>query len=208
MTKHHRLSPQREKQLVDQVRRGNRGALGELLGAYHRSVYHQCLRMLGNAEDAADVAQDAMMKAVQHIDSFRGNSRFGTWLYRIVMNLSISQLRRRKVRQATSLETPVAGEDQASELKSMLRQQREPDPDQRVETDEQVDQVMAALEQLDAPLRSVILLRDLQDMDYTQIAEVVGVPVGTVKSRLFRARVALRQALAQQGENRQRISDG
>jgi RNA polymerase sigma-70 factor (ECF subfamily) len=208
MAKHHRLSPQREKQLVDQVRRGNRGALGELLGAYHRSVYHQCLRMLGNTEDAADVAQDAMMKAVQHIDSFRGNSRFGTWLYRIVMNLSISHLRRRKVRQATSLETPVAGEDQASELKSMLTQQREPDPDQRVETDEQVDQVMAALEQLDAPLRSVILLRDLQEMDYTQIAEVVGVPVGTVKSRLFRARVALRQALAQQGENRQRISDG
>lgn len=124
------------------------------------------------------------------------------------MNLSISHLRRRKVRQATSLETPVAGEDQASELKSMLTQQREPDPDQRVETDEQVERVMAALEQLDAPLRSVILLRDLQEMDYTQIAEVVGVPVGTVKSRLFRARVALRQALAQQGDNRQRISDG
>lgn len=209
MAKNHPLSPERERQLVGQVRQGSRGALGELLGAYHRPVYHQCLRMLGNAEDAADVAQDALLKAATHVDSFKGDSRFGTWLYRIVMNLSISHLRKRKVRQAVSLDMEMAGgQDQASSLKGMIEQRREPTPESRVETQEQVGQVMAALQQLDVTLRSVILLRDLQDMDYQEIADVVGVPIGTVKSRLFRARVALRQALAGRSENEPRLADG
>jgi len=194
------LSAKRERQLLEQVRRGDRGALGELLGAHHKQVYHVCLRMVSNAADAADLAQDVLVKAMQHIGSFQENSRFGTWLVRIAMNVSISHLRKRKVRKAASLETPIAGDagagEQGAELKSMIRDEREPGAEHRVETSEQINRVMAALERLDESLKSVILLRDLQEMDYQQIADVLGVPLGTVKSRLFRARLALRQEVA------------
>ena len=204
MPHHPPLSPKREKQLIAHVRQGDQGALGELLGAYHRQVYHVCLRMVSHAEDAADVTQDTLAKAVEHIDSFKGDSKLSTWLYRIAMNLSISHLRKRKVRQAASLDAAVpAGAadngDQAASLKSIMIDGREPTPDQRVEMDEQVDLLHEAIGRLEEGLRAVILLRDLQDMDYQQLADVMGIPVGTVKSRLFRARLALRQELSKKG---------
>jgi RNA polymerase sigma-70 factor (ECF subfamily) len=196
------LSPKRERQLMDQVQRGDRGALGELLNAYSRQVYHVCLRMVSNSSDAADLTQDVLLKAIQHVDSFEGKSKFSTWLFRIAMNLSISHLRKRKVRRAVSLESSTNDDghagapDQAFSLKAMIAEEREPGPHQSVETNEQIERVLAAVDCLDENLRSVILLRDLQDMDYQQMAEVLGVPVGTVKSRLFRARLALRQAVS------------
>ncbi len=201
MTPNQPLSAKREAQLIEQVRHGDRGALGELLGAHHKQIYHVCLRMVSNTADAADLAQDVLVKAIQHVDSFQENSRFGTWLTRIAMNLSISHLRKRKVRQATSLETPVSGEAGeagagGAELKAMLPADRELTAEDRVETSEQIDRVLAGLDRLDEGLKSVIVLRDLQEMDYQQIADVLGVPLGTVKSRLFRARLALRQELA------------
>ncbi len=196
MVHHPPLSPQRENQLLEQVRAGNRGALGELLGAYHKQVYHLCLRMVSNPSDAADLAQDVLLKVIEHIDDFRGGSKFRTWLFRIAMNLSISHLRKRKVRKAVSLESAGdGGDDQAAALKSMIADEREPGPQLSVQTSEQVDRLLAAIEQLDEGLRGVILLRDLQEMEYSQIAEVLGLPIGTVKSRLFRARLALRQAM-------------
>lgn len=195
MPHHPILSPERERQLVTLIQRGDRGALGELLGAYHKRVYHVCLRMVRQREDAEDLAQEVLMRAVKHIDSFRGGSRFSTWLFRIAMNLSISHLRKMKLRKAGSLESTVGGEDQAAPLKSMIADDREPGPGYRVETDEQIERLGRAIGQLDPSLRSVILLRDLQDMDYQQMAEVLSVPLGTIKSRLFRARLALRQAL-------------
>ncbi len=211
MVEHPPLSPDRERQLVRRLHRGDRGALGELLGAYHRRVYHQCLRMLGNADDAAEVAQDALMKAVQHVDSFKGDSRFGTWLFRIAMNVGISRLRRQKVRRAASLESAGSAggndHDQASPLKTMIAQDREPPPGQGVEQAEQVELLTACLDHLEANLKAVILLRDLQGMDYQEIAEVMGVPVGTVKSRLFRARVALREAVGARTKAKSEVRD-
>ncbi len=192
------LNPKRESQLIDQVRVGNRGALGELLGAYHKQVYQQCLRMVSNPSDAAELAQDTLMKVIEHIDDFRGQSKFRTWLFRIAMNVSISHLRKRKVRRAASLDGGESGgEDQAAALKMMIADEREPEPSLGVENRERVDRLMAAIDRLDVPLRSVILLRDMQEMDYEQIADVLGVPLGTVKSRLFRARLALRQAMVE-----------
>ena len=200
MTPNQILNAQREKQLIEQVQRGDKGALGELLEAHHKQVYHVCLRMVSSTSDAADLAQDVMLKAIEHIGTFQSNSRFGTWLVRIAMNLSISHLRKRKVRKAVSLESQVSGAadsgGQAAELKSLIAEDREPSAEQRVETNEQIEGVLAALERLDESLKCVIVLRDLQDMNYQQIADVLGVPIGTVKSRLFRARLALRQELA------------
>ncbi len=196
---HPPLSVERERQLVTLVQRGDRGAMGELLWAYHKRIYHTCLRMVGNASDAADLAQDTFMKAVQHVDSFEGGSRFSTWLFRIAVNVSISHLRKAKLRRSASLDQETGGEDenQASPLKTIIASDREPAAEQRVETSEQVERLLEVLETLDYNLRSVIVLRDLQGMDYQEIAEVLTVPVGTVKSRLFRARLALRQAVSE-----------
>ena len=191
------LSPKREAQLVQQVQRGDRGALGELLGAYQKRVYHVCLRMVCHADDASDLTQDVLLRAVQHIQKFRGDSQFGTWLFRIAMNQSISHLRKRRVRDAVSLEAPTgpAMDDQAAPLKAMIDQQRELGPDQSVETMEQITQLTDAIDRLDVGLRTMIILRDLQELEYQDIADVLGIPLGTVKSRLFRARLALRNVL-------------
>ncbi|MFA7238410.1 MAG: sigma-70 family RNA polymerase sigma factor, partial [Phycisphaeraceae bacterium] len=174
------LSPKRERQLIDQVHRGDRGAMGELLGAYHKQVYHLCLRMIGREADAADLAQDVLLKAVQHIDGFKGDARFSTWLYRIAMNLSISQLRRNKVRATTSLDQPLGGGDgtEEQERSALLADEREPGPVQSVQQKERLDALAEALERMDEELRGIILLRDIQEMDYQQIAEVMGVPLG------------------------------
>lgn len=206
MAKRVTLSPERERQLVELVQHGDRGALGELLTAYHKRVYHVCLRMVSNADDAAELTQDTLMRACKHVDGFRRGSRFSTWLLRIAMNVSISHLRKAKHRKALSLEQEVAGAngDQATPLKNLIEENREHSPYQSVELGEQVNELSRAVDSLDAALRSVIILRDLQGMEYQQMAEVLAVPVGTVKSRLFRARLALRQALEpKKGEKRQ-----
>lgn len=188
------LSPERESQLMQMVLRGDRGALGELLNAYHKRVYHVCLRMVSHVEDAAELTQEVMLKAVQHVDSFQGQSKFSTWLLRIAMNCSISHLRRGKTRSSLSLEDSYSSE-QSSPMRNMIASDREPLPVQSVQLKEQIDQLTHALGTLDPASRSIIVLRDLQGADYQQVADVLGVPVGTVKSRLFRARLALRQAI-------------
>jgi len=193
------MNAKRERQLLEQLRQGDQAALGELLGAHQKQVYHVCLRMVSNPDDAAELAQDVLLRAVQHIDEFRSGSKVGTWLVRIAMNLSISHLRRRKVRRAASLESEVGGADggdQARELKQMIADGREPQPHDRVEQDEQVGRLLESVDRLDESLKSVIVLRDFEQMDYQGMAEVLGVPVGTVKSRLFRARLALRMDLS------------
>lgn len=197
MGQHPLLSPERESQLVARVHEGDRGALGELLGAYQRRVYHVCLRMVSSPDDAAELAQETLLRAVQHVESFKGSAKFSTWLLRIAMNLSVSHLRKTKLRKAVSLESSgnAASDEQAQPLKDFVSQSHEPSPHSRVEESEQLERLTESLESLEPALRSVILLRDLQGMDYQQMAEVLAVPVGTVKSRLFRARLALRVAM-------------
>lgn len=195
------MSAKRERQLLDQLRAGDRGALGELLSAHQKQVYHVCLRMVSNPDDAAELTQDVLLRAIQHVDDFRAGSKFSTWLVRIAMNLSISHLRRRKVRRSASLEAETGaaggdGGDQARQLKEMIADGREPGPVQRVEDDEQIERLLAGVDRLDESLKSVLVLRDFEQMDYKQMAEVLGVPVGTIKSRLFRARVSLRMELS------------
>ncbi len=207
MTDTSKLTPEREKQLVHKVQRGDRGALGELLAAYHKRIYHQCLRMIGNSDDAAEITQDAMMKAVQHVDGFHAKSRFSTWLFRIAMNLAISHLRRAKVRRAMSLDDNTKL-NQATPLKAIIASNREQNPQQCVENNEQHGLLLDAVSQLDVSLRAVILLRDLQDMDYKSISDVLGLPIGTVKSRLFRARLSLRQMLVKDASSEAEVSDG
>lgn len=182
--------------LLAAVRRGDQSALGRLLELNQTRIFNACLRMLTNRDDAAEVAQDTMLKVVEHIQDFNGQSEFSTWVTRIAMNLSISHLRKRKLRQTSSLDSSGNGagrdDDQATALKHELSDRREPSPDLNVQQREMVAHLHAALARVDDDFRAVLVLRDIEELDYRQIAEVLAVPVGTVKSRLFRARLALR----------------
>jgi RNA polymerase sigma-70 factor, ECF subfamily len=192
------MPPPQEQLILQKVTAGDRGALGQLLELYQHRVYNVCLRMVGNRDDAAEVAQDAMLKVVEHIGDYNGQCAISTWMIRIAMNLSISHLRRRRLRLTTSLDAGGAGSDDADQstpLREQIGDPREPGPESGVQHNEMIAHLHKALRQLDEEFRSVLVLRDVEEMDYQQIAEILALPVGTVKSRLFRARLALRQKM-------------
>ncbi|MCC7147222.1 MAG: sigma-70 family RNA polymerase sigma factor [Phycisphaeraceae bacterium] len=187
-----------DKDLTRQVMEGDRAALAQVLVAEQTRLFNTVLRMLNRRDDAEEVTQEAMLKIVQHIDDFRGRSCLATWMTRIAMNLAISFLRKRRNHPVVSLDQADGRFEAASSalLRNRLEDSREPPPGYRVQQEETARLLQGALENLEDDLRAVVVLRDVQDLDYQQIAEVLGVPVGTVKSRLFRARLALRQWLA------------
>lgn len=197
-------------QLLADARAGDPAALGELLSQHQDRLYRVCLRMLHNRDDAAEVCQDAMLKIVQHISEYRGDAQLTTWMTRIAMNQALTRLRRGKVRQTVSLDGNPGNnthEDQATALRHRLMETREPDPAQRVQVKEQVHLLEQALAALEPDFRSVLVLRDIDGMDYQQIAKALDISLGTVKSRLFRARLALRQEMMKL-EGRTEAHDG
>ncbi len=188
------MNPTLEAQLLEQATSGDPAALSRLLQSHQNRLYNVALRMVSNRDDAAEVTQDAMVKIIEHIGSFQGKARVGTWMVRIVMNQCISHLRKRKLRHTTSLDD--APDDQMTALRNQLADPREPDIESGVQTKELLGHLHAAMGQLDESFRAVLVLRDIDELDYDQISDVLEIPVGTVKSRLFRARLALRQAMA------------
>lgn len=184
--------------LIEQVQAGDRAALGRLLELHQDRLFNIALRMVSNRDDAAEVTQDAMVKIIQHIDSYRSEAQITTWMTRIVMNQAITRLRRRRLRDHASLDSALPGSgdyDQAATLRAVLEDSREPGPEVCVEDKEMIERLLAAIDRLDTDFRAVLVLRDLEEMDYQQIAETLDIKVGTVKSRLFRARLALRQEM-------------
>lgn len=192
--------PSIDPKLVQRVMQGDQGALAEVLEAQQQRLYNIVLRMVGNRDDAAELTQEALLKIVQHIGDFKGKSLLTTWMTRIAMNLAVSFLRKASRRGAASLDQPLQdGAGGATSLAAVLADHREPGPAQGVERQEQLAAVLAALARLDEEHRAALVLRDIDGMDYQQIAAVLAMPVGTVKSRLFRARLALRREIAQAG---------
>jgi len=186
-----------EARLIAAVQRGDQAALADLLQRYQHRLYSVCLRMVGHREDAAEVAQETMLKIVEHIGDYNGKAAISTWMIRIAMNLSISHLRKRQLRRTVSLDGD--GDGSASGALEALRHQiaerRELSPDSSVEQDEMLERMHEALARVDEEFRAVLVLRDLNEMDYEQIAQTLAIPIGTVKSRLFRARLMLRQEM-------------
>jgi RNA polymerase sigma-70 factor (ECF subfamily) len=183
--------------LIGAVRVGDRDALGTLLSRYQSKVYGLCYRIVGHRERAADLAQDSLVKVIQNLDRFDGRAQFGTWVYRIATNVCISHLRAQKLRKHASLEAPARSTRDTDETRmgANLEQRREPAVAPRVQAAEDRSRLFDALATLDGEQRAILVLRDSRGLDYDQIAEVLGVPTGTVKSRLFRARAALRAAV-------------
>ncbi|MCE9591225.1 MAG: sigma-70 family RNA polymerase sigma factor [Planctomycetes bacterium] len=188
-----------ESEILADVRRGDMAALGELLEIHQTRVFNCCFRMVGNRDDASELTQDAMLKAIEHIHGFNGQSRFSTWITRIAMNLSISHLRKRKLRKAASLDATYGGngtpDDQGTSLRQKIPDTREPAADWSVQQKELMAHLHTALSRVEDDFRAVLVLRDIEEMDYDQIADVLAIPSGTVKSRLFRARLALRHEM-------------
>ena len=186
-----------EQKLVAQVIRGDRGALGEVLALHQDRLFNICLRMVNHREDAADLTQETMARVIEHVDSYNGQCAISTWMVRIAMNLCISHLRKKKVRKASSLETAgqTGADSESRSLKDQIQDSREPSPDSRVENQELIALIHEGLQSIDDELRAVLVLRDIDQMVYKEIALVLDVPAGTVKSRLFRARLALRHEM-------------
>jgi len=184
-----------EFELLTRAREGDRDALAELLSRYEAPVYNLCLRMIGPRQPhlAADVAQDALVRIIEKLDAFDGRSLLSTWIYRVTANVCLSRLRAEKLRRHAPLDEPATPQDPNRPSRS--GGQAEPDAASGIQTRERHRLVVEALSTLDEDQRLILILRDTHGLDYEQIAEAIGTPVGTVKSRLFRARAALRKAV-------------
>lgn len=187
-----------ESRLVARARAGDVAAMGVLLEAYRQRVFGLCSRMVGHREDAADLTQDILTKMITGLSGFDGRSSLSTWVYRLTLNTSISHLRRRRTARAASgkIANAIPGPGTGGSWPDSAVAS-EPGGEQHVQTSEQRELLLTALDQLGDEARALLVLRDGRDLDYETISEILDLPLGTVKSRLFRARVALRKALAE-----------
>lgn len=185
-----------EAELVERCRRGDREAFGRLVAEHQDRVFNACWRLCGNRADAEDLTQEAFVRALQSIDRFGGRSRFYTWVFRIAMNLAISAQRRRKRAPCYSLDQDPGGEPpDGSGTRAARLPAADAPPDRQAGDREQEAMVLRALAGLEEDQRVVVILRDLESFGYEEIAEILDIPPGTVKSRLHRARLALREKL-------------
>jgi RNA polymerase sigma-70 factor (ECF subfamily) len=173
--------------LVEAALAGDRDAFGKLVTRYQDRLYNTLLRVVGTHEDAADAAQDAFVQAYTKLDSFRGASRFYTWLYRIAMNVALSRRRRRRPTASIDHAKEAAGEEPADVAEG---------PEDMVLSQERIEHVQSALGGLGDEHRTILVLREIEGCAYEEIAEILDLPVGTVRSRIFRARVQLKERLS------------
>lgn len=185
-----------EGRLVEQAAAGDRQAQQALFERYRDVAYRVARRIVGRHEDALDVVQDGFIRAFERLESFEGQARFKTWLLRIVSNRALDVLRSRKVRLAVSLDGRTgAGDDDAGRLE-LASDHEEDRPETGLLRGELGERIAAALETLPPEQRTVFALYAAGEMTYGDIAEAVGVPIGTVMSRLYHARQKLHKLLA------------
>lgn len=182
-----------EKNILIRARRGDLPAFEELVRRYERRVYAIALRSSGSPEDAADIVQEVFLRAWRSIESFRGDSGFSTWLFRITVNQCIDHARRQRSQPVTQPLTIGEDEDERP------LPDPAPTPEERLDTRELGRALADALAQISEEHRRIVLLRDVSGLSYTEIAEALEISEGTVKSRLSRARLALREILLARG---------
>ncbi len=178
-----------DQRLIAECLAGRTAAFGELVSRYQDRLYNTVYRLVDNAEDAQDVVQDAFLNAYQSLASFKGDSQFFTWLYRIAINTAISL--KRKQRVALTIKAGRVGQGAAEPLDASEFSR----PEHSMERAEQERQIQSALSRLSAEHRTVLILKDMEGQKYEDMAEILQVPIGTIRSRLHRARIELRELL-------------
>ena len=191
-----------ESSLVAQAKAGDQAAFSELVTHYERKIYRLAKNITRNDEDAEDVLQDAFLKAYTHLDNFKGDSKFYTWIVRIAVNEALMRLRKRKTDRTVPLDEPVElGEETVAREIAVW----EDNPEQRYSKEEWRNILDTAVDDLKPDFRTVFVLRDIEELSTEETAETLGISVPAVKSRLLRARLALRETLTRQfkrkGEN-------
>jgi RNA polymerase sigma-70 factor (ECF subfamily) len=196
MTSDEGLSREEVEDLVERAKAGERVAFARLVDEYQDKIHGYVYRMLGDAEEAEDVAQETFLRAFQSLPSFRGAASFHTWLYRIASNLSIDVARRNRRQKdgAFSLDEPMESSDGDYDREIA---DEGAGPEQLTARREVQELVRRAIGDLPEKLRTVVVLYELQGESYEDIAEILGCPLGTVKSRLFNARAELKDKLEQ-----------
>lgn len=183
---------------------GDRAAYGQVVRACQDRLYNAILRLVGDRDEAQELTQEAFTRGLMKIKTFRGDAAPYTWLFRIAMNLAISQLRKVRRHRVFSLDRPtsangsrkvVESDDQAAGLLDRVARDPAPLPPEQLERRERDQLVLAALGRLESDYRAVLVMRDIEGFDYQQMADILEMPLGTLKSRLFRARLALREQL-------------
>jgi RNA polymerase sigma-70 factor (ECF subfamily) len=183
------VNPPSDDELIRRFLDGDTGAFAGLVERHRQRVYNVCLRLLGDADDAADAAQDTFVSVLTKLDRFRGDAAFTTWVHRIAVNAcyDVTRKRRRQPMLRLADDPDGAAEDGGPPV---------PDPaDELAGTRD----VLAALRAIPEEFRTAVVLADLQDLPYEEIAKVLDVPIGTVKSRVHRGRVALARAMGLEG---------
>jgi RNA polymerase sigma-70 factor (ECF subfamily) len=188
--------PFEDAALIKQCREGDSAAFGRLVAKYQDRVFNTCWRMCGNRADAEDFTQEAFVKAFQAIDRFAERSKFSTWVFRIAVNVVLSSRRGKKAKAVYSLDDSPGPASDASTSAAERAVSQESPPDGDASDRERTRIVAEALASLEEEHRTVVILRDLESFGYDEIAEILDVPAGTVKSRLHRARMALRDKLS------------
>lgn len=178
---------------VKKAQKGDSTAFEQLVLAHQNQIYRLCFRMLGNAEDAADMTQETFLKVWRNLDRFQGDAAFSTWLYRLASNCCLDFLRSQKRRPTVSMTT----EDDDGEEQTIEVADDSATPEEELLLKEERSEIARAMASLDEEQRQILSLRVVNDLSYTEIAEILDIKEGTVKSRLARARENLRKKLLQ-----------
>lgn len=184
--------------LVAQAQRGVSEAFAELVTRYQDRVYNTCYRLCHDPAEAADLTQGTFLKALESLPRFEARSSFYTWLFRIAVNLAFSQRRDRQRRRTVPLDDP----DESGRADGRAPPAAPHDAAQELEQRETRERVAGALARLDPEFRAAVVLKDIEDLDYATIAEILEVPIGTVKSRIYRGRMMLREMLTEERTKR------
>ena len=184
-----------EEQWIEKAKQGDPQAFEELVLKYQDKIYTLAVRMVRDREEAADLAQEAFIRAWQNLGSFQGNSSFGTWLHRLATNVCLDHLRKQARRQ--EIATSVSLDDENSGWTEPVDVTQ--DPQRRLEQSQLRQAVEQGLEQLPEHHRRALVMREIAGLSYQEIAGELGVDLGTVKSRIARARMNLRKILLEDG---------
>ncbi len=191
------MSDHREEALVKRAKQGDMRAFEELILQHEKIVYNLALRMMKQSEDAKDISQEVFLKAYRNIRNFDERSRFSTWLYRITTNTCIDELRKRQKKPSLSIEEEMDGEEGG-----ILRQiaAAGDTPEESLLRTEQKSEILQALNKLSPEHRAIVIFRDVQGLSYEEIAEILEIGLGTVKSRISRGRAQLKQEILKMRE--------